>query len=131
MPATTPPATISFSFAVVLGLSYKWLATGLGAANVASKDGNLAALRLDCFMQTGQGERLLLPLRKLSPQNCSRLLDLAHSLVRTLSRAMGLAKIAQAPTYQPYTCSILRRHRTPEGAEDESSILRPTAKIME
>lgn len=65
--------------AVLMAVSYEWLATGRGSMQVSSIEGEVAALRLDCFAQSDDEEQLLLAFRKLPEHRRKAIVDLARS----------------------------------------------------
>ena len=66
--------------AMLMAVSYEWLATGRGSMDVsANEDADVPALRLDCFAQSDDEELLLLAFRKLPAHRRKAVVDLARS----------------------------------------------------
>ena len=63
--------------AVLMAVSYEWLATGRGSMQLSSDE--VPAVRLDCFAQSDDEEALLLAFRKLPAHRRKAVVDLARS----------------------------------------------------
>jgi transcriptional regulator with XRE-family HTH domain len=110
-----PTSTNLLKLAVVLGVGYEWLATGRGPACLAPTEEEVPALRLNCFVQCDEEERLLLALRSLPTRKRSAVLNFALSLVRPWS----FAQAAPAPGGGASGQSRGRSPRHPAGLKTE------------
>lgn len=96
-----PTSANLLQLALVMGVSYEWLATGRGSMQISSDE--VAAVRLDCFAQSEDEEQLLLAFRKLPKHRRPSVVDFAHSLVKhPFSQVTRLATDASA-TASPHS----------------------------
>lgn len=72
-----PTSANLMQLAVLLAVSYEWLATGRGSMQLSSDE--VPAVRLDCFAQSDDEEQLLLAFRKLPPHRRKAIVDLTRS----------------------------------------------------
>lgn len=79
-----PSSANQLQLALVMDVSYEWLATGRGSMQTSVDEG-VTALRLDCFARSVEEEQLLLTLRELSTSKQTKVIDFAKSLAHTHS----------------------------------------------
>lgn len=69
-------------YAVLMSVSYEWLATGRGSMQVSAKEADeVPALRLDCFARSEEEEQLLLAFRRLPERRREAILKGARAEV--------------------------------------------------
>ena len=102
--------------AVLVAVSYEWLATGRGSMQVSSIEDEVAALRLDCFAQSDGEEQLLLAFRKLPEHKRNAIVELARSgSSHAFSQVTRLATAAPPAANLNCTPSFQRTHASGTG----------------